>query len=852
MAKRWLPALRGARGPGVETKGLAERVRSSSVTYSVSGVPYSTNWNVNRAVREGFQANPWIFRAVEVMAYTSLRRRIVLREGDPDTGTLVPITADPSRLLYTLNRRSNPWETAKMFRYRLWAQFLLSSKGVYIEVARSRAGRIAMMTLLDPDLVEVIPSVDNPISAFEVSTTGDTGGKRDPLPPFDPEDPEQTNSVLWIRSPHPTVLTQGMSPIEAAGLSVDLDRYARLYNRDYMQSNGRPGGILGVRGSVTPETVTALQHRFNSNARPGAVTAIQADAMFYQDLSTAPRDMQWGEVMDRMRKEAAMTFGVPESMMGDASGRCVDMETEALTKRGWLRGDEITTDDTILSMDPADGVLKWSPVHEVYRAHYCGDMYRLKHSHADFLVTPGHNWAVEPGWQDRRDGNADRFVLRKVEDLSTKSRIRTIGDAEAGVREPVYSSAFVELVGWAVTEGAYYQGAPYATNYIVITQNEGPHAERIRQVCKESGALWSEGEQYGREQLRRFRVRGEIADALVAVSPEKVMGPAFLLALTAEQRHLLMRTMLDADGCTAVPNTASWTFAQKDRRAAEAFVFLATLCGYTTSIRERTYTYRHKGVERPAHDWIVVVRQRKVMTIQRQTRTVEQYDGRVWCPRTSYGTFVARRQGKVSVTGNTFDNADAEYGIFMEHRFAPLAELVDDQLDVLTGGYSDDLWLRHDLSDVWVLKRHRRAEEDRMAAELERGVITLNDYREFLGLDPIDASWARVHWIAPGKAAGHVDDAGDGKEAANTPVLGQPQPADPGAEAQAGAEMGAGIASYNAQTNAAAANLRQVTAAGQGRSSGGGFGALTLAHGKPLELEGKQSRGRPGRAAIWR
>lgn len=526
VAKRWLPQLRGA----LESKGLGERVRSSAVTYSVAGTPYQQNWNVARAVREGYQANPWIFRACEVIAYVSLRRKIVLREGDPDDGPTVRIARDPSRLLYVFNRRANPWETAGMLRYRLICQFLLSSRGVFLEITRSRSGRISMITLLDPDLVDIIPSIDNPISAFEVRTTGDTGGHRDALPPFDPEAEDQTNSVLWIRSPHPTIMTQGMSPMEAAGLTVDLDRYARLYNRDYMQSGGRPGGILGIRGSVDPATVSAIQNRFNRNARPGETTAIQADAMFYQDLSTAPRDLQWGDTMDRMRKEASIIFGVPESMMGDASGR-------------------------------------------------------------------------------------------------------------------------------------------------------------------------------------------------------------------------------------------------------------------------------------------------------------------------------------------TFDNADAEYSIFLEHRFAPFIGLVDDQLDVLTGGYSDDLWLRHDLSDVWVLKRHRRAEEDRMAAELERGTITYNDYREFKGLEPIDAPWARVHWLPPGKAAAYADDPADGTAAAKTPLLGAPQPADPGAEAQAGAQQGAAIASFNAQTNAGAARLRLAAADGQARQVSGGQGGFELRHDRPRELEaadpadveveGKQSRARAGRPT-WR
>jgi HK97 family phage portal protein len=536
LVKRWLPATRAALGidrPGMESKGLAQRIRSNSVAYTTTGTPYHQDWDTNRAVREGFQANPWIFRACEVIAYTGLRRKIVLRAGDYETGDKIPMRDDPSGVLRVLNRRANPWESAKMLRYRLYVLWLLSSKGLYLEITRSRAGRIAMITMLDPDLVDLIPSANNPISAFEVRTTGDTGGRRDPLPPFDPNDPDQVNSVLWLRSPHPTVLTQGMSPMQAAGLSVDLDRYARLFNRDYMQSNGRPGGILGIRGTVDPDTVIKLQDRFNGQARPGQVSAIQADAMFYQDLSSTPRDMQWGEVMDRMKKEASMVFGVPESMMGDASGR-------------------------------------------------------------------------------------------------------------------------------------------------------------------------------------------------------------------------------------------------------------------------------------------------------------------------------------------TFDNADAEYAIFLEHRFAPLVGMIDDQLDMLAGD-DPELYLAHDLDDVWVLKRHRRAEEDRMAADLDRGAITYNDYREFRGLEPIDAPWAKVHWVTPGKLAGYAVDPADAAAAASAPMGGQSQPVDPGAAAQAGAAQGAELAGYNAQTNANAANLRLVAGEGQGRSPGGGSGALALTHARTAaleaaptpELEGKESRARADRRPgveppVWR
>ncbi|MBC8094082.1 MAG: phage portal protein, partial [Pseudonocardia sp.] len=330
MASRFLPTFRRGVGaeesaaPPMETKDLADRVRSSSRYYSVPGQPYSPDWNVARAVQEGFQGNPWIFRSVEVICYTALNQQIVLRQGDGVTGTPLAARRDTSRLLYRLNKRANPWETAKLWRYRLLAQWLLSSKGLFVEVARNNSGGYALLHLLDPDLTDPIPSKTSPIGSFQMRTTvGDSGRIYNELPPFDP-DSSASNSVLWIRSPHPTIMHRGMSPMEAAGLSIDLDRYARLYNRNYMQSGGRPDGILAIKGIAEWDTIERLEAKFNDTSSQGKTTAIQADAMDYKDLSTAPRDMQWSEVMDRMKREATMVFGVPESMMGDASGRTFD------------------------------------------------------------------------------------------------------------------------------------------------------------------------------------------------------------------------------------------------------------------------------------------------------------------------------------------------------------------------------------------------------------------------------------------------------------------------------------------------------------------------------------------------
>jgi HK97 family phage portal protein len=325
VARRtFLPALRERFAPlRLETKALPDWVRASSQQYLVPGVPYRQNWSTKRAVEEAFIPNPTVYRCVEVLCANAIGHPVQLRQGDPEDGPVIDTAHDPSRLLYTLNRRANPWETARIFKHRLVAQFVLSSKGMYVEVIRSRGGGMGMLNLLDPDLVEMVPNPIDPMHAFRVQTPNSKTGY-DYLPRFDPNasPTQQPSSIHWIRNPHPTVMWNGTSPVQAAGMPIDLDKYARLYNRRFLQNDGRPGGLLSIKGTVSQTTMELLQSQFQGGPESaGRTTVIQADGVSYADTSGSPRDTLWGDTMDRDHHEICMCFGVPESVMGDASGR---------------------------------------------------------------------------------------------------------------------------------------------------------------------------------------------------------------------------------------------------------------------------------------------------------------------------------------------------------------------------------------------------------------------------------------------------------------------------------------------------------------------------------------------------
>jgi len=315
--------------PGVPDSAEAKVVlRDYYQALTVAGwqVSQARPWPIDRAVTEGYERIVWVFRATK--AYGDVI-------GSPD---LLPFrvrdrkTAEPldDHPLYRLmNNRANPLETADIFRKRLSAQILLSKAGAYVEVTPSRTGTPVRLDLLPPARTLIIPGAGtDPISHFEV--TGTDGVVR----------PVEPDRVRWFRDPHPLDPFSGVTPLEAAGLSVELDYFARLYNVTFMRNDGRPGVLVAVKGNVPDPTARKLEGRFAPGPEnAGRTTVIGADGVSVVDMSANPRDMQYAATARNAKEEILAAFFVPESMAGNASGRTfsnADAEERNFYRRGLL------------------------------------------------------------------------------------------------------------------------------------------------------------------------------------------------------------------------------------------------------------------------------------------------------------------------------------------------------------------------------------------------------------------------------------------------------------------------------------------------------------------------------------
>jgi HK97 family phage portal protein len=276
---------------------------------SLMGGGSLSRWPIERAVTEGYERVIWVFKSVNTISTDSSGLPFRLREGDS--------VVDDHPLYRVLNRKANQLESGQVFRKRLSAQVQLSKPGAFVQRVRSNAGTIKEVHLLPPDRMRIIPGLTTLIDHWEFQ-------RRDgSVKNFEPDE------VLWFRDPHPTDPYSGMTALEAAGMSVELDHFARLYNVAFMQNDGRPGGVLAVRGTgeggdVPAEHMDRIEKRFGKGPVEAGKLSVVAGELSYIDLATRPRDMQYGQTSANSKMELLAAFGMSEVVLGNAAGRTFD------------------------------------------------------------------------------------------------------------------------------------------------------------------------------------------------------------------------------------------------------------------------------------------------------------------------------------------------------------------------------------------------------------------------------------------------------------------------------------------------------------------------------------------------
>ena len=220
--------------------------------------------------------------------------------------------------LLTLLHRPNPMQGGAELFEAVFG-FSLIAGNSYLEAVGPRGAPPLELWTLRPDRMRVIPGAQGVPEAYRYTVNGKSAD-------FAVDKITGRAPVLHIKNFHPLDDWYGMSPLEAAAVSIDQHNDAAKWNAALLQTSGRPSGALVYRPSHVdaPDTLTAEQRQtlkneleqfFSGGDNAGRPLVLEG-GLDWKEMSLSPKDMDWLAGKDVSAREIALAFHVPPQLIG--------------------------------------------------------------------------------------------------------------------------------------------------------------------------------------------------------------------------------------------------------------------------------------------------------------------------------------------------------------------------------------------------------------------------------------------------------------------------------------------------------------------------------------------------------
>ena len=317
---------------------------------------------------------------------------------------------------------------------------------------------------------------------------------------------------------------------------------------------------------------------------------------------------------------------------------CVTPDTEILTIKGWKKYTDIEWYKSsphhilVATYNLQKQVIEYQPLSYLKEYDFIGELIKVGNSSLDILMTPNHRNII------KKQTGEEVVVL--AEELAHMDKIRV----HAPVIYPENNGigkTLAELIGFIIAEGHYKKG-----EYIEIYQQEGKaQTDRIDYLLSKLEIPYTKHSRNRIDRDRKLvtwflRKCPLVMWILQNVPPKKLTQ--FLVSLPLEEIKSLFDGLIAGDGHIR-KDDGRVCFAQKDKETQGWFQILAMRLGYHSVASGINVFLTHKqfiGIRNTNGNGKAI---NKI-----------KYSGKVWCPKTPNGTWIARRNGRIFITGNTW------------------------------------------------------------------------------------------------------------------------------------------------------------------------------------------------------
>jgi hypothetical protein len=316
---------------------------------------------------------------------------------------------------------------------------------------------------------------------------------------------------------------------------------------------------------------------------------------------------------------------------------CVDDQTEALTTNGWRNIHALKDHDLIVAFDGVK--LSWQEA-TFHRYPFSGKMVVADSRDLSMWLTPNHR-VVCRDYTDKGE-----WKIKLADKLKGYEEIPTSAPFECDTHGELINKDVAELAGWILTDGSYNHKK---CKVITLYQTEGRgKTEQIDRIFK---SLNITPKIYRRKKIDRwdqisYTFGGDVAKFIRDVFPLKEGNFGILSTWDEVDLRALWKGMTEGDGNQRKDGRVTFI---GNRSKVDFYQALCVRLGMTCRV-----SFRH------GNSWAAFVTKKHSTTMRGtngKTNTIQTdcfYDGLVWCPSVRSGMWLARRNGRPFITGNTF------------------------------------------------------------------------------------------------------------------------------------------------------------------------------------------------------
>ena len=423
-------------------------------------------------------------------------------------------------------------------------------------------------------------------------------------------------------------------------------------------------GFKGVKGKVESKPAkhlrTALGQMVNFfYTLQGESAGAQAFSNF--DTLLAPF-IRYDKLDYKQVKQSMQEFVFNMAVPTRVGFQCMSEDTEILTPSGWVGYDRLRKGDVIKTFNIESGEIEDKVVRKMFSRQYKGVMYNLKNRIQDQLISPGHRIV-------RKKFGSSSYCLEEVENVLDMKSPFIVPIAGKNVRRDVnIGDDEIRLVAWIIAEGTIeHSGQKHRhCKRVTIYQSKVKKSDEYSDIISLLDKL---GLDYSvrnsspalGDSVKMIRLNAESSreiHKMFGVDDRVDFVPAKFLDMSERQAQLFLDIYIKGDGFEGCKISTTSV------EILDGLQQIAVAAGYGFSVLTRKPTIGTK--------LIYVLRLIKHRDTYIQKVESVDYEGVIWCPNTDNETVIARRNGKVFITGNTpFTNItmDLEVPSYMKDEY---------------------------------------------------------------------------------------------------------------------------------------------------------------------------------------